>query len=128
MLLQKNLKTILIPNYYIIFSDEIKQKLTSFLDYCMNISYSYYLKTKEKFYTQFSYISYNPYMYPKYISNSNKYKDCRKSFYFKYIVIYRILGNNVKILNIFHSKNNYKKLCKQKEKHNQFGCAFRVKV
>ena len=108
MLLQKFQRIIHIPNYYIIFSNEIQTKLTSYLDYCMNISYSYYLKTKEKFYAQFSYISYNPYMYPKYISNSKKYMNCRKSFYFKYIVIYRIFDNHVKILDIFHSKNNYK--------------------
>jgi len=108
MLLQKILKIILIPNYYIILSKTAKLELNNFFAYSRNISYSYYLKTKEKFHTQLSYISYNPYMYPKYISNSKKYMDCRKSFLFKYIVIYKILDDHVKILDIFHSKNNYK--------------------
>lgn len=108
MLLQKILRIIRIPNYYVILSKKAKLELKNFFAYSRNISISYYLKTKEKFYTHFSYISYNPYMYPKYISNSKKYKDCRKSFYFKYIVIYRILDNHVRILDIFHSKNNYK--------------------
>jgi len=106
MLLQKILKIIRIPNYYIVLSKTAKLELKNFFAYSRNISLSYYLKTKEKFYTQFSYISYNPYMFSKHISSSKKYIDCRKCFYFKYIVIYRILNNHVRILDIFHSKNN----------------------
>jgi len=82
----------------------------NFFAYSRNISLSYYLKTKEKFYTQFSYISYNPYMFPKHISNSKKYMGYRKSFFFKYIVLYKIFDDYVKILNIYHSKSNYSKV------------------
>lgn len=102
------MKIILIPNYYIIFAKDSKLKLQHFLNYSMNISFSYYKKTKDKFYNQFSLISYNPYIFPKYISGSRKYKDCRKCFFFKYIIIYRILNNSVRILDIFHYRSNYK--------------------
>ena len=104
------MKTILIPNYHIIFTKDSKLKLKQFLNFSMNISFSYYQKTKDKFYTQFSFISYNPYMFPEYISNSKKYKNCRKSFFFKYIVIYRIFDNHIRILDIFHYRSNYKKV------------------
>ena len=93
-----------------IFTIDSKLKLQQFLNYNMNISFSYYKKTKNKFYTQFSFISYNPYMFPEYISNSKKYKNCRKSFFFKYIVIYRIFDNHVRVLDIFHYRSNYKKV------------------
>ena len=109
-MLQKILHLILIPNYYIILFKTAKLKLESFFAYSRNISLSYYLKTKEKFYTQFSYISYNPYMYPKYFSNSEKDVDYRKSFFFKYIVLYKIFYDHVKILNIYHSKSNYSRV------------------
>ena len=109
-MLQKILHLILIPNYYIILSKTAKLKLKNFFAYSRNISLSYYLKTKEKFYTQFSYISYNPYMFPKHISNSKKYMGYRKSFFFKYIVLYKVFDDYVKILNIYHSKSNYSKV------------------
>ena len=101
------MKIIHIPNYYIIFTKDSKLKLQQFLNYSMNISFSYYQKTKNKFYDHFSLISYNPYMFPKYLSDFKKYKDCRKCFFFKYIIIYRIVNNHVRILDIFHYRSNY---------------------
>ena len=101
------MKIIHIPNYYIIFTKDSNSKLQQFLNYSMNISFSYYIKTKNNFYTQFSLISYNPYMFPKYFSGSKKYKDCRRCFFFKYVIIYKIINNHVKILDIFHYRNKY---------------------
>ena len=104
------MKIILIPNYRIIFTTDSKLKLKQFLNYSITISFSYYLKTKDKFYNQFSLISYNPYMFPKYFSNIKKYKNCRKSFFYKYNIIYKIINNQIKILDIFHYRSNYKKV------------------
>ena len=101
------MKIILTPNYYIIYTKNSKLKLRQFLNYSMNISFSYYQKTKDKFYTHFSLISYNPYMFPKYLSNFKKYRNCRKCFFFKYLIIYRIVNNSVKILDIFHYRSNH---------------------
>ena len=44
--------------------------LKNFFEYSRNISFAYYSKTKNTFFKQFSLISYNPYMFPKYLSNS----------------------------------------------------------
>jgi len=109
-LLQKTLNHILIPNYLLIFSDAASLKLKEAYVYALNISDSYFKKVKGKFYTQFSLISYNPYMFPKHISNSKKYMGYRKSFFFKYIVLYKVFDDYVKILNIYHSKSNYSKV------------------
>ena len=110
MLLQKILSPIHIPNYLLHFSNTASLKLNEAYIYALNISHSYFKKVQSKFYTQFSFISYNPYMFPKYISNSKKYENCRKSFFFKYIVVYRIFDNHVRILDIFHYRSNYNKV------------------
>ena len=109
MLLQKILKHIRIPNYLLNFTDNASLKLYEAYTYSINISHSYFKKVQKNFYTQFSFISYNPYMFPKHFSNSKKYKDCRKCFFFKYIIIYQILDDCVRILDIFHYKSNYLK-------------------
>ena len=104
---QKILRIIRIPNYHITFTNNANLKIAYFFAYSLNISYSYYLKTKSKFFTQFSYISYNPYMYPKYYSNEIGFENCRKCPFFKYIILYRIYEKDVEILDIRHSKSNY---------------------
>ena len=104
MLLLKILNRIHIPNYLLHFSNTASFKLSEAYIYALNISYSYFKKVQNKFYTQFSFISYNPYMYSK------KYSYCRKCFCFKYIILYRIYESSVEILNIFHYRNNYKKV------------------
>ena len=110
MLLLKILNRIHIPNYLLHFSNAVSFKLSEAYIYALNISNSYFKKVQNKFYTQFSFISYNPYMYPKYYSNSKKYSYCRKCFCFKYIILYRIYENSVEVLNIFHYRSNYKKV------------------
>ena len=97
----------LIPNYLLDFTNTASLKLDETYIYALNISNLYLKKVQGKFYTQFSLISYNPYMFPKYLSDFKKYKDCRKCFFFKYIIIYRIVNNRVRILNIFHYRSNY---------------------
>ena len=104
------MKIIPIPNYLLNFSYESQLKLANFFAYSMSISSSYYLKTKDNFYKLFSSISYNPYMHPAYYSTSKKYKNCRKCFFFKYIVLYKVYENCVDILNIFHYRSNYSKV------------------
>lgn len=110
MLLLKILNRIHIPNYLLNFSNTATFKLHEAYIYALNISYSYYKKIQNKFYTQFSFISYNPYMYPEYYSNSENNTNYRKCFCFKYIILYRIYENSVEILNIFHYRSNYKKV------------------
>lgn len=102
------MKIILIPNYLLNFTDTASFKLEEAYNYALNISYSYFKKVQNKFYTQFSSISYNPYMFPIYYSNSKKYEICRKCFFFKYIFLYKVYENCVDILDIFHYRSNYK--------------------
>lgn len=71
-MLQEILNHIHIPNYLLNFSNTASFKLSEAYLYALNISYSYFNKVQSKFYTQFSFISYNPYMFPKYYSNSKK--------------------------------------------------------
>lgn len=110
MLLQKILNLIHIPNYLLNFSNSASLKLSEAYIYASSITYSYFRKLQNKFYTQFSFISYNPYMFPKYYSNSVKHSDFRRCICFKYIILYRVFDNDVDILNIFHYRSNYKKI------------------
>lgn len=110
MLLLKIQNHILIPNYLLNFTTTTSLKLKDAYDYASNISYLYLKKIQGKFYTQFSLISYNPYMFPKYYSNSKKHSNYRKCICFKYVIIYRIYDNYVDILDIFHYKSNYSKI------------------
>ena len=70
---QKNTKTTLIPNYLLDFTNTASLKLDEAYVYALQISTLYFKKVQGKFYTQFSLISYNPYMFPKYLSNFKKY-------------------------------------------------------
>ena len=101
------MKIILIPNYYLTLSDIAQLKLRIFYDDCIHISFSYYLKAKNNFYKQLSFISYNPYMFPKYSSQSKKYINCRRTFFLKYVILYKVYDHYVEILDIFHSRSNY---------------------
>ena len=73
-MLQKILIHILIPNYLLNFTDKAASKLNEAYVYALKISNLYLKKIQGKFYTQFSLISYNPYMFPKYLSDFKKYK------------------------------------------------------
>ena len=105
----KNLKIILIPNYLLFFSPKVDIKLKSAFSYSLNISFHYLEKFQYTFYKSLSYISYNPYLFPKFISTSIDFKNFRKCVCGKYIIIYKISKRHVEILDIFHGKSNYLK-------------------
>jgi len=102
-------KSIHIPNYLIKFSSNSSIDLETIHTYSISISNSYYKKIHDKFYEKFSFISYNPYAFQKLQSKSKKFKNCRRCILAQYVIVYKIYKDYVEILNIFHSRSNYKK-------------------